>query len=173
MVFADSDHRLLSGNPSGCALGNQNCATNKTGGQAFDSSISNSSQAIQSQATRANVCLKTNEIKQESKAGRHYLLLPESLFICGEAEPRRYFLKCIAAGKAEPFRTSGGRAALYSVGFCFSTSSNLFSRARRRLGTSPSFLKTATARQKALTSNAGVPTSIAPGSTSFGTPLCG
>jgi len=45
------------------------------------------------------------------------------------------------------------------AGLDFSISSSLFSKARIRFGKSPSFLKTAIARQKALTSNAGVPTS--------------
>ena len=72
---------------------------------------------------------------------------------------------------AETLRAS--REARHCFGFDFSISSSLFSKPRIRFGISPSFLKTATARQKALTSNAGVPTRIAPGATSFGTPLCG
>ncbi len=59
----------------------------------------------------------------------------------------------------QPFLCKG-TPILYLPFLTFSNSSNLFSRARIRFGRSPSFLKTAIARQKALTSNAGVPTSI-------------
>jgi hypothetical protein len=69
--------------------------------------------------------------------------------------------------------SSESNPILYLPPLTFSNSSNLFSKARIRFGRSPNFLKTAIARQKALTSNAGVPTRIWPAATSLGTPLCG